>query len=122
MKLFRKLFVDHSGLLTLLLVVSTGLVRSTATAAVLPPVSGEQDFLLSNWETEDGLPQSSATSIAQTPDGFLWVGTFEGLARFDGVRFQTFNKSSAPELPHNSILRLHCDPLGRLWISTEERH
>ena len=80
MKLFRKLFVDHSGLLTLLLVVSTGLVRSTATAAVLPPVSGEQDFLLSNWETEDGLPQSSATSIAQTPDGFLWVGTFEGLA------------------------------------------
>ena len=120
MKLFRKLFADHSALLTLLLVVSTGLVRSTALAAALPTVSGEQDFLLSHWQTEDGLPQSSATSIAQTPDGFLWVGTFEGLARFDGVRFQTFNRSSAPELPHNSILRLHCDPQGRLWISTEE--
>ena len=119
MKLFRKLIADHSGLLTLLLIVSTGLVPAPALAATLPPVTGEQDFLLRHWETEDGLPQSSATSLAQTPDGFLWVGTFEGLARFDGVRFQTFNKSSAPELPHNSILRLHCDPQGRLWISTE---
>ena len=119
MKLFRKLIADRSGLLTLLLIVSTGLVPSPALLAAPPPVSGEQDFLMSYWETEDGLPQSSATSIAQTPDGFLWVGTFEGLARFDGVRFQTFNKSSAPELPNNSILRLHCDREGRLWISTQ---
>ena len=119
MSLFRKLIADQSGLVTLLLIVSAGMVRSPAQASALPPVGGGQDFLISHWETENGLPQSSATSIAQTPDGFLWVGTFEGLARFDGVRFQTYNKSSAPELPHNSILRLHCDRQGRLWISTE---
>jgi len=70
MKLFRKLIAAPSGLLTLLLLVSAGLVPSPALAAVLLPVSGGQDLLVSYWKTEDGLPQSSATSIAQTP--FTW--------------------------------------------------
>jgi len=42
------------------------------------------------WRIEDGLPQNKIQAIAQTPDGYLWVGTSEGLARFDGVRFHRF--------------------------------
>src|SRR5712672_1891793 len=42
-------------------------------------------YLIDSWETEDGLPENSATAMAQTPDGYLWLGTFQGLARFDGV-------------------------------------
>src|SRR5229473_1645698 len=50
------------------------------------------------WQTDDGLPQNSVHAIAQTADGFLWVGTHEGLARFDGVRFTVIDDKTAPEL------------------------
>ena len=50
------------------------------------------DFLVQVWNTDEGLPHSSVTSIAQTPDGYLWVGTLHGgLARFDGERFVNFH-------------------------------
>ena len=45
------------------------------------------------WTTDEGLPQNSVNSILQTRDGYLWIGTYEGLARFDGVRFRVFNKT-----------------------------
>jgi len=51
----------------------------------------QQDFLLQSWDTEDGLPAGRIRSLARTPDGYLWVATYSGLARFDGVRFVTFN-------------------------------
>jgi ligand-binding sensor domain-containing protein len=46
-----------------------------------------QDFMIDAWGTEEGLPQSSVLSIAQTPDGYLWLATFDGLARFDARTF-----------------------------------
>src|SRR5205823_5977972 len=52
------------------------------------PVS--EDYVLRVWGVDDGLPSSYVYSIAQTPDGYLWVATSEGLARFDGVRFTPF--------------------------------
>jgi ligand-binding sensor domain-containing protein len=42
------------------------------------------DFLTEVWTAEQGLPDSSVTALAQTPDGYLWIGTYNGLARFDG--------------------------------------
>ena len=45
--------------------------------------------VLSTWTTEQGLPQNFVTALAQTPDGFLWVGTLNGLARFDGLHFSS---------------------------------
>lgn len=78
------------------------------------------DFLIDTWQTEDGLPDSSVTALAQTPDGYLWIGTYNGLARFDGVRFVTFHPGNAPELPSIEIQRLAVDPAGTLWISTVE--
>jgi signal transduction histidine kinase/ligand-binding sensor domain-containing protein len=71
------------------------------------------------WRTEDGLPQNRIQAITQTTDGYLWIGTFEGLARFDGVRFVVFDRSNTPAFSDNSILSLEPGNDGSLWIGTE---
>ena len=69
------------------------------------------------WTTEDGLPQNNVINIAQTPDGYLWLATLDGLARFDGARFKIFNKSNTPEMPNNRIFSMFTDMAGRLWFN-----
>lgn len=70
--------------------------------------------------TEDGLTQNTVTSIVQTRDGYIWVGTFGGLARFDGVRFTLFTSSNTPELKSNRVVNLPEDRTGELWILSEQ--
>jgi len=53
-----------------------------------------QDFQVRNWHVADGLPDGTVTSLAQTPDGYLWVGTPKGLARFDGFSFTLLETAS----------------------------
>ncbi len=77
-------------------------------------------YLIDAWETDKGLPQNFVTSIAQTPDGFLWCGTPSGLARFDGFRFVVFNAATTPALGTGRIRQLLADRRGILWISTTE--
>jgi ligand-binding sensor domain-containing protein/signal transduction histidine kinase len=77
------------------------------------------DYIVRDWQTEDGLPQSSVLSMAQTPDGYLWLATFGGLARFDGVRFTVFDGGNLPCLPANRLVRLCVEREGALWILTE---
>jgi PAS domain S-box-containing protein len=81
-------------------------------AAALP------EYQLDTWDMREGLPEDSSTCMAQTPDGYVWFGTFAGLVRFDGVRFTVFDPSNTPELPHAGIVNLHVDARGRLWVST----
>jgi ligand-binding sensor domain-containing protein len=75
-------------------------------------------YLKVQYNTEQGLPQGVIHGIAQTPDGFMWFGTRDGLARFDGIRFTVFRSEDNPGLAHNVISRLMADHSGRLWIST----
>jgi len=70
------------------------------------------------WKTEQGLPQDTTQAILQTRDGYLWLGTEEGLARFDGVRFVVFDKGNTPALKSNTISALFEDKQGNLWIGT----
>jgi ligand-binding sensor domain-containing protein/signal transduction histidine kinase len=79
----------------------------------------EENFLLRNWDTEDGLPGSRITAMAQTSDGYLWFGTQNGLARFDGIRFVIFSRSNTPALSNNFISCLLTDREGTLWIGTK---
>ncbi len=72
------------------------------------------------YSTEEGLPQSSILSIIQTKDGYLWMGTYEGAARFDGIQFRIFNKSNTPEMESNRIKTLFEDSMGNLWIGTSK--
>src|SRR4030095_3085546 len=76
------------------------------------------DFLLDYWETDDGLPENSATAMVQTRDGYLWFGTFNGLVRFDGVRFTVFDPGNTPALPSAGIVNLYLDRTDALWCST----
>jgi signal transduction histidine kinase/ligand-binding sensor domain-containing protein len=76
------------------------------------------DFLADEWVSENGLPDSSVTAVAQTPDGYLWVGTYNGVTRFDGVRFVTFDPANTPALTHARIRHLAVDNTGVLWVST----
>jgi ligand-binding sensor domain-containing protein/signal transduction histidine kinase len=70
------------------------------------------------WQTDDGLPQNYVVSIAQTTDGYLWLATQEGLARFDGVKFTVFNKQNT-EIEQNDIETVASDKAGGLWFGTE---
>jgi ligand-binding sensor domain-containing protein len=69
---------------------------------------------------DDGLPHQLATAITQDADGFLWVGTQGGLARWDGYRFHNYlpARDEPGALPDNVIWCLHVDGRGRLWIGT----
>src|SRR5215831_10297580 len=70
------------------------------------------------WTQERGLPQDTIRAIAQTRDGYLWLGTDEGLARFDGYEFAVFDRGSGA-LPDNSITAMAASEDGSLWIGTQ---
>jgi len=80
---------------------------------------GDKEYIQRVWRTEEGLPQNTVTSIVQTRDGYIWVGTFGGLARFDGIRFTLFTSSNTPELKSNRVVNLLEDRAGALWIISE---
>ena len=92
---------------------------ASAPAEALDPAKAVTQYRHEVWRTRDGLPQSSAEALVQTRDGYLWIGTQEGLARFDGARFAVFDKSTTPELRHNRVLAFLEDRRGRLWLGTE---
>jgi ligand-binding sensor domain-containing protein/signal transduction histidine kinase len=89
-------------------------------AHALDPSLKLSQYMIDQWQTPEGLPQNEADTIARTPDGYLWIGTQEGLARFDGVRFVVFNRSNEAAIPNDLILVLHVDRAGRLWIGTQD--
>jgi signal transduction histidine kinase/ligand-binding sensor domain-containing protein/DNA-binding response OmpR family regulator len=70
------------------------------------------------WTTANGLPHNSVRAIAQTPDGYLWVATSNGLARFDGVGFTVFTSANAPGLATDRLTALAAGGDGALWIGT----
>ena len=71
------------------------------------------------WTAENGLPQNIVRGVYQSPDGFLWIATFDGLARFDGVRFTVFNKSNTPGMDSNRIVSIYRSPSGDFWLNSE---
>ena len=68
------------------------------------------DYSIAVWQTEQGLPQDSVTSIVHSRDGYLWLGTYNGLVRFDGVRFKIFNTGNTPEFGDSRITSLFETP------------
>lgn len=85
--------------------------------ASVRPVAAQ--YTITSWTTAEGLPQSSVIAIAQTPDGFIWVTTLGGLARFDGSSFRTFDTTTNPELPHSRFAGAIADDAGHLWLTLQ---
>ena len=83
----------------------------------LNPAKALTQYSVTVWSQQQGLPQDTIRAITQTTDGFLWLGTDEGLARFDGYEFVAFGKDQGG-LPSNSVNVLAAGPDGSLWIGT----
>lgn len=92
------------------------LVLFSRHANALDPDKPFSQYARDVWE--EGLPQSSVQTLTQTRDGYLWLGTVEGLVRFDGVRFTVFDQQNTPQIKHNDIWALLEDAQGGLWIGS----
>jgi ligand-binding sensor domain-containing protein/signal transduction histidine kinase len=89
-------------------------------ASALNPSLDISQYAHNAWTVRDGFFKGSITSIAQTPDGYLWLGTEFGLLRFDGVRTVPWQTPSSDHLPGTRIVRLLASRDGRLWIGTPQ--
>jgi ligand-binding sensor domain-containing protein/signal transduction histidine kinase len=96
------------------------LLLAGAQALALDPTRDLSQFKVHVWLTESGLPQNSVHSITQAKDGYVWIATEEGLARFDGIKFTIFDKQNTPQLKSNDIRVLLEDRRGALWIGTTD--
>jgi ligand-binding sensor domain-containing protein/signal transduction histidine kinase len=91
---------------------------------ISPAMAGTADqsdppFIVDVWSTKEGLPQNSVISVIQTGDGYLWLGTLNGLVRFDGNRFTVFNQNNTPGLNSDRIVYLFEDSHTNLWVGTD---
>jgi ligand-binding sensor domain-containing protein/signal transduction histidine kinase len=87
--------------------------------SAIGPAELASPYAVDVWKAEEGLPQNSVQAILQTRDGYLWIGTQEGLVRFDGVRFTIHDVGNTASLRSNYIRALYEDRAGNLWIGTE---
>src|ERR1700733_1671172 len=77
-------------------------------------------FSIDSWGTGQGLlPDDSVLALTQTRDGYLWLGTLNGIVRFDGVRCTVFDESNTTNLPSIKIVRLFEDSRSNLWVGTD---
>jgi signal transduction histidine kinase/ligand-binding sensor domain-containing protein len=84
---------------------------------VIPSASAQYRF--DAWTADNGLPQNIVRGMRQTPDGYLWIATLDGVARFDGVHFTIFNKSNTPGIISNRIGAMVGGQGNDLWLSSE---
>jgi signal transduction histidine kinase/ligand-binding sensor domain-containing protein/DNA-binding response OmpR family regulator len=89
------------------------------TLMALDPEKRITQYNVKIWNMESGLPDNSVIAIQQTREGYLWIGTQNGLARFDGNHFELFTRVTLPQLKGNLIRALYEDQNGTLWIGTD---
>jgi PAS domain S-box-containing protein len=88
-------------------------------AVSLDPKKAITQYIHNVWGAEQGLTQKDIWSVVQTRDGYIWIGTMEGLLRFDGVSFTLFDRRNTPELKQSYVQILFEDREGNLWIGTK---
>jgi signal transduction histidine kinase/ligand-binding sensor domain-containing protein/CheY-like chemotaxis protein len=86
--------------------------------SALDPARAISQYVHETWQTEQGLPQNSVWAITQSVDGYLWLGTQEGLVRFDGARFTVFDARNQPAMGQSDIQSLDRDPQGGVWVGS----
>jgi signal transduction histidine kinase/ligand-binding sensor domain-containing protein len=86
----------------------------------LQPTTPLADYARQSWVMENGLPQDTVQALAQTRDGFVWLGTEAGLVRFDGSSFAVFDRNSTPALPSGDVRCLLETGDGALWVGTSD--
>ncbi|HEV2393970.1 MAG TPA: two-component regulator propeller domain-containing protein [Verrucomicrobiae bacterium] len=95
----------------------TGGVLSLAMCSILG--APKSAWFARSWQSEDGLPNNTVMGLAQTPDGYLWLGTPSGLVRFDGVRFEDFSPTNFVAPPNRGTLAMLLDKKEGLWLAMD---
>ncbi|MBV9613206.1 MAG: hypothetical protein JO091_12080 [Acidobacteriaceae bacterium] len=102
------------------IVLAAILVANRPCAFALNPALDVSQFAHTSWRVRDGFVKGVISSIAQTPDGYLWLGTEFGLLRFDGVRAVPWQPPAGQSLPSSRIFTLFAAGDGTLWIGTSK--
>jgi signal transduction histidine kinase/ligand-binding sensor domain-containing protein len=84
--------------------------------SALDPDRTLSQYIITRWNSRDSFPGGAINAIAQTPDGYLWIGAENGLVRFDGVSFRLIDHTNSPTLPLGQVLGLMVDSEGVLWV------
>jgi PAS domain S-box-containing protein len=111
--------VRNSASISNIIIILTAMVGLSCLCLALDPRKALTQYGHEVWNEDEGLPQSSVTSIVQTPDGYLWLGTQEGLVRFDGVKFDVYDKSNTKEIRTNFVSCLLVGRDSTLWVGTK---
>ena len=96
------------------------LLLACSSVFALNPALDVSQYAHTSWKIRDGFPKSQISSFAQTPDGYLWLGTEFGLIRFDGIKNVRWSPPAGQDLPSNFIFSLLVTRDGTLWIGTEK--
>ncbi|MCP5054344.1 MAG: hypothetical protein GY940_44665, partial [bacterium] len=102
--------------LSCLIVCLFGMLVLSPLGLALDPAKRITQYVHDSWGLEDGLPQLTVQAIIQTRDGYLWLGTEEGLVRFDGISFNVYNTKNVEQFTRKWINTLCEDREGNLWI------
>lgn len=84
--------------------------------AAAAPSAVDPGFTITVWRNKDGLPAGHVRALLQDAKGFLWIATFNGVGRFDGVRFRHYHVANTPSLSNNLVNALFEDRSGRIWL------
>lgn len=113
----RKTCIAYQGIVAT--AIGLGLLLIPPHARALDPKLRLHQAVQSNWSMNEGLPQLTGQAIEQTKEGYLWFGTQEGLARFDGYSFKVYDKSNSKEFTFDDIKCLELARDGTLWVGTQ---
>jgi ligand-binding sensor domain-containing protein len=109
------LFLSRAAILVLFV---SPLLLSDVLLAQKHPITPITQYNIRSWSAKDGLPNDKIIAVYQSAQGYIWLASQEGLVRFDGARFETFDKKNTPVFPHSQVTALIEDKDSTLWIST----
>ncbi len=116
----KKLSVLGKIVLLALLGLVGHFILSTPPLHALDPNKKLNHFVVDNWQVSENLPDNRVNKLIQTSDGYIWLATANGLARFDGIKFTVFNKQNYDALASNYVYDVREDNEGTLWIATQD--
>ncbi|WP_368644165.1 diguanylate cyclase (plasmid) [Vibrio sp. HB236076] len=112
----RNLGIVHNGFVVLILWLTLS-YPSFVFAKLVEAPTHIADYFIDTWTTSDGLPHNSINAIAQTQDGYLWFGTWEGASRYNGKSFTNFLRSPQTGMSDSGTNVLKRDRFNRLWVA-----
>jgi ligand-binding sensor domain-containing protein/signal transduction histidine kinase len=98
--------------------VCLAVLTASAQSQHSTPLPSFSSYVITNFTADNGLPQNTVDLVTQTADGYIWIGTYAGLARYDGIKFIHFNRSITPAFKINHVTTLIEDKTGTVWIGT----